>query len=126
MILNQNNSAVLIIDVQEKLINAVFNKDTVIKKANVITKAASILNIPIFVTEQYPQGLGETIGDLKQNAKVYTKTTFNALFDENLLNDLKTSGKKPKWNKLRLSTQLLLLEVSWREIRAELKKHMRK
>ncbi len=94
MILNQDDVAILIIDIQEKLANAVFNKEIVLKKAEIITKAASILNIPVFVTEQYPQGLGETVKDLKQNAKVYIKTAFNALSDEKLLNELKSTGKK--------------------------------
>ena len=94
MILNQDNTTVLIIDVQEKLVNAVFNKETVLKKADIISKAASILNLPVFVTEQYPQGLGETVGKLKQNAKVFVKTAFNALADENLLEELKKSEKK--------------------------------
>lgn len=94
MILNQNDSALLIIDVQEKLVNAVFNKETVLKNAKIITKASTILDIPVFVTEQYPQGLGETIEDLKENAKIYTKTAFNALSDEELLNELKSYKKK--------------------------------
>ena len=94
MILNQENTAILIIDVQEKLVNAIFNKELVLKNSNVITKAASCLELPVFVTEQYPQGLGETVGDLKQNAKVFIKTSFNALEDDNFLEELKKSEKK--------------------------------
>ena len=94
MIINQENSLILIIDIQEKLANAIYNKDLVTKNADIITKAANILDLPIFVTEQYPQGLGETIKDFKLNAKTYIKTAFNALEDDKLLNDLKSTGKK--------------------------------
>ncbi len=93
MILNQENCLFLIIDVQEKLLNAVFNKDIVEKKSLILTKTAEILNIPVFVTEQYPQGLGESIEGIKDNAQVFIKTAFNALNDENLVSEIKNSGR---------------------------------
>lgn len=94
MILNQENTIILIIDIQEKLINATFNKDLLAQKAKILVKAANILGLPIFVTEQYPQGLGETISSIKENAKVFIKTDFNALTDKNLLIELKNTNKK--------------------------------
>lgn len=94
MILNQENCLMLVIDVQEKLLNAVFNKEEVEKKSRILAKTTEILNIPIIVTEQYPQGLGETIEGIKDSAKVFIKTAFNALNDESLVNDLKTYNKK--------------------------------
>lgn len=93
MILDQDNSLLLIIDIQEKLLKAVFNKELLEKKAKILTEACSILNIPVYITEQYPQGLGETIPALKRTNNVFIKTSFNALVDENLLGALKASGK---------------------------------
>ena len=46
-ILNTDDSLLLIIDVQEKLLNAVFNKELCSKKAEIIAKAANILGIPV-------------------------------------------------------------------------------
>lgn len=90
--LNTNDTAILIIDIQEKLLNAVFNKEIIAKNAEIIAKTSNILNIPVFITEQYPQGLGCTITSIKanlsDNTKFYEKTAFNALIDENLKNDL--------------------------------------
>ena len=95
MILNQDNSMVLMVDVQEKLVNAVFNKEQVIKNAGIITKAASILCLPLFVTEQYPQGLGETIEDFKEGAEeIFIKTSFSALEDAKLVAKLHNMEKK--------------------------------
>lgn len=94
MILNQDDSLVLVIDVQEKLLNAVFNKEEVSKKSRILAKSANILNLPIIVTEQYPQGLGETIDGIKDSAKLFIKTAFNALTDDLLLKELQKSGKK--------------------------------
>lgn len=93
MILNQENSLILVIDVQEKLLNAVFNKDLLAKKAKIVVDAANILSLPIIVTEQYPKGLGETVDGIKNSAKVFEKTAFNALSDPLLLSELKQSGK---------------------------------
>ena len=95
MILNQEDSLVLIIDVQEKLLNAVFNKDLVEKKSKIIAKSTQILDLPLFITEQYPQGLGETVEGLKENTdNVFIKTDFNALTDDILLQSLKSTGRK--------------------------------
>ncbi len=79
-ILNQDKCALMIIDVQEKLLNAVFNKEQVKKNAEILANAASILEIPIYITEQYPKGLGSTIETIKGD-KYYEKTSFNALSD---------------------------------------------
>ena len=94
MLINQDDAIFLIIDIQEKLLNAVFNKEILEKKSKIMYEAASKLGLPIFVTEQYPQGLGNTVLDLKDTDNVYIKTTFDALADENLLTALKNTGKK--------------------------------
>ena len=85
MIINQDNCLFLIIDIQEKLLNAVFNKESLEKKASILSKAANLLNIPLLVTEQYPKGLGETIENLKYNAQIFVKDDFNALNNDDLL-----------------------------------------
>lgn len=91
--LNQENTLLLVIDIQEKLLNAVFNKANLEKKSQIMKNASDILSIPIIVTEQYPRGLGETVNNLKVGASVYEKTSFNALEDVNLLEELKNIGK---------------------------------
>ena len=97
-ILNIENSLVLIIDVQEKLLNAVYNKEYCGKKAEILAKAANILGIPVIVTEQYPKGLGSTIEGVKsalgENAVYFEKTSFSALENQEVLEALKNTGKK--------------------------------
>lgn len=96
--LNQNDSLLLIIDVQEKLLNAVFNKATLEKKAQIMAGAAKILGIPTIVTEQYPKGLGATVDSVKTalagDTKFFEKTSFSALKNEDVLEAIKNSGKK--------------------------------
>lgn len=85
-------TSILIIDVQEKLLNAVFNPETVKKNTEILAKAAEILELPVFITEQYPKGLGSTV--IPVDGKVYEKTAFNALEDKTLLEDLKACGNQ--------------------------------
>ena len=97
-ILNIEDSVVMIIDVQEKLLNAVFNKAFLEKKATIIANTAKILGIPVIVTEQYPKGLGATVESLKEalpeNTQYFEKTAFSALENNDVLEALKNSGKK--------------------------------
>jgi len=97
-LINSENSLVLIIDVQEKLLNAAFNRETLGKKAEIIAKAANVLNIPVVVTEQYPKGLGATIDSVKNafadTTQTFEKITFSAFDNENVLSAVKSSGKK--------------------------------
>ena len=82
--LNIDDSVILIIDVQEKLLNAVFNKDICLKNAVIMAKAAQILNIPMIITEQYPKGLGSTVVEITDGigtANFFEKTSFSA-FEE--------------------------------------------
>lgn len=97
-ILNIEDSIVMIIDVQEKLLNAVFNKTSLEKKATTLANTAKILEIPVIVTEQYPKGLGATVETLKEvlpeNTQYFEKTAFSALENNDVLEALKNSGKK--------------------------------
>ncbi|HSA05900.1 MAG TPA: isochorismatase family protein [Candidatus Gastranaerophilales bacterium] len=79
--INIENSLILIIDIQEKLVN-MLQKDTISNKAAKLLNAAKILDIPSIVTEQYPKGLGATVNELKQEATnktiFFEKTSFSA------------------------------------------------
>ena len=90
--LSIENSVVVIIDIQEKLVNAV-GKYSPVDKASRICNAANILNIPLIVTEQYPKGLGKTVAELKlENAYCVEKTAFSAY--EDIKNKLESLNKK--------------------------------
>lgn len=97
-LLNENNTIFLIIDVQEKLLNAVFNKDIVSKNSGILAKAASILKIPTVITEQYPKGLGETVSEVKDSigadVEIFEKNTFSALDNDEIKKFVKSKKRK--------------------------------
>ena len=97
-LLEQKDCIFLMVDIQERLLNSVFNKDILAKKAEIVAEASTILDIPTIVTEQYPKGLGATVSNVKDKlsneTKYFEKTTFNALQDESLLAELKSLNRK--------------------------------
>ena len=95
--LSAENSLVLIIDIQEKLV-AALNKDIVVSNAVKVASAAKLLGIPVLLTEQYPKGLGNTVSDLMnvlpQGSDVVEKTYFNVLLEDGMSEKIKSYGKK--------------------------------
>ena len=97
--LNIDTSALIIIDIQEKLVKAANNGEKVANNAAKLAKTANILGIDTVVTEQYPKGLGATVTEVSdsfsQNVFISEKTAFSALLEENIKNkvkELKTKG----------------------------------
>ncbi len=73
------NTSIICIDVQEKLVNMLDNGEIIKNNAIKIMQAAKILNIDTIITEQYPKGLGNTIEEISnKNFKTIEKTTFSA------------------------------------------------
>lgn len=96
-VLNPENSLLLMIDVQEKLVNAL-DKNIIVKRVANLVKSAALLDIPVVVTEQYPKGLGATVAEVSsefpENTPVFEKVSFNALETEGVLDKIKSYGKK--------------------------------
>jgi len=95
--LDANDSLLLIIDVQEKLVN-MLDKSVVVERTAKLAKAAQILGIPTIATQQYSKGLGQTVDSVKENfaqdTYIAEKTSFSALKEEGFTDKLKSYGKK--------------------------------
>ena len=59
--LDKEHTAFVLIDIQERLAPAISGIQDVIDNANKLSRGASVLKIPMLVTEQYPKGLGHTL-----------------------------------------------------------------
>jgi nicotinamidase-related amidase len=62
--LTASQGALLVVDAQEKLLRAIDGRDRVLANILWLVRAARILDVPVFATEQYPKGLGPTVGVL--------------------------------------------------------------
>lgn len=65
-LMSRDDTALLVVDVQEKLLPLIFNRPEVVWNVRRLVDGARILGVPIGATEQYPQGLGPTTPDLAE------------------------------------------------------------
>lgn len=82
--LNREDSLILIIDIQERLVPAMYLGDRVVKNADILIQGARAMDLPVVATEQYPKGLGSTIEKLKENLdeeNIFEKNSFTACIE---------------------------------------------
>jgi nicotinamidase-related amidase len=63
-LLQADQCALLVVDIQEKLLPPIFNKDELVKHSQLLVHLANILKIPTIVTTQYSKGLGATVPEI--------------------------------------------------------------
>ncbi len=66
MLIHPNKSCLLIVDIQDKLIPAIYESDTLISNTRWLAEIALKLNIPVLTSEQYPKGLGHTVQEIAE------------------------------------------------------------
>jgi len=72
------DTALLVVDVQEKLIHLIEQQETIVWNIRRLLDAAEILDLFVAATEQYPQGLGQTVGGLSNLlGEISEKTAFS-------------------------------------------------
>jgi isochorismate hydrolase len=93
--LKPDTTALLLIDIQEKILSVMDKPAQIIKNSLKLIKGFKILNIPIFYTEQYPKGLGNTSAALLkelQGLSAIQKMTFSCAGAGNLFPRLKDNN----------------------------------
>ncbi len=63
-LLQAEQCALVVVDIQEKLLPPIFNKDELIKNSQLLVRLANVLEIPVVVTTQYAQGLGAVVPEI--------------------------------------------------------------
>ena len=92
-----DNTALILIDVQEKLTAVMSQKDHLLKNLQILIQGAQILDIPIYWVEQYPQGLGPTvpqIAALLEGQNPLSKLSFSACGQQEFLDQLKVGNHR--------------------------------
>ena len=98
MIIKANETAAIIVDVQEKLMTAMYNREMVEENVNRLAGGLKLLEVPMIVTQQYTKGIGmsipsvmETIGE---GFSYMEKTSFGVFGDEAIKEAVNGLGKK--------------------------------
>jgi nicotinamidase-related amidase len=62
--LTRSKAGLVVVDVQERLLPSIFEKERVLQNTVRLVQGAAVLQIPVFVTEQYRKGLGPTVPEV--------------------------------------------------------------
>src|SRR5579872_6656346 len=72
--------ALIVIDIQEKLLPPIFERERLVRNSQLLIRAARILKIPTLLSTQYARGLGPTvpaIASLLPDTDAIDKTLFS-------------------------------------------------
>jgi len=94
-LLTTDKTALLIIDIQERIIRVISEYKTVVENTIKLIKGFKVLGIPIYYTEQYPKGLGPTVESIQnelEGNEAIQKLSFSCSGAGDLFNELKKNG----------------------------------
>jgi nicotinamidase-related amidase len=91
--LQAEHCALLVIDIQEKLLPPIFNKETLVRNTQLLLRLASILSVPTTATTQYVKGLGPTVAGvsslLPAEQEPFDKLEFSCFGSDRFCSSLK-------------------------------------
>lgn len=104
-IIRKDDSILLLIDFQEKLLPAMKLAEEIEEKTIRLIKGCKAFNLPILATQQYTKGLGDTVASIKKAleetlpnndamVKIFEKTSFSCLGEHNFLQTLKSLDRR--------------------------------
>lgn len=92
-LMSRNDTALLVVDMQEKLLRLMAGHERVTWNARRLIDGAKLLGLPVAATEQYPQGLGPTTPDLAQRiGPMPAKVMFSCRECQGVLDDFRQRG----------------------------------
>jgi len=95
--LSTDNTIMLVVDIQERLLPSIHNHETLVRKTAGCISGVRLLDIPIIVLQQYTKGLGETVQPLQTalgDFQPVEKVTFSAFQTVEFVDKLEQYGRK--------------------------------
>jgi nicotinamidase-related amidase len=95
-LLQKETTALLVIDVQERLMPVIHGQEQIFASVNKLLRGAEILGLETIITEQYPKGLGNTCKEVEigENKTLIEKVCFSCMQSEPVTEQLKLTNKK--------------------------------
>lgn len=97
MLIRAKDSALVVIDMQERLVPAMLAPARTLKNAALLVEAAREVDVPVILTEQYPKGLGRTVPELAAvagDSPVFEKIHFSCMEDHKFADALSGLDRK--------------------------------
>jgi nicotinamidase-related amidase len=95
--ISRTNAVLIIIDIQGNLAQAMYDKENLFANNVKLIQGFKAFNLPIIVTEQIPQKLGQTIPQIAsqlEGINPIAKETFSCWDDLNFIKQLKALSRK--------------------------------
>jgi nicotinamidase-related amidase len=97
MMINTANTALLVIDFQERLMPHIHMHEVLERRAAAMVDGCKLLDIPIITMQQYTKGLGETVAPIKKALdgifNPMDKVTFSGCKNEAIAEGIKNLGR---------------------------------
>lgn len=95
--LEADQCALVVIDIQEKLLPPIFQKEQLVRNSQLLIRAAGILKIPTLLSTQYSKGLGATIPEVSRllpETEAIDKTLFSCFGSDVFCSVIKRLGSQ--------------------------------
>jgi nicotinamidase-related amidase len=95
--LESSRCALVVVDIQEKLLPPIHEKERLVRNTQILIRLANILEMPVLVTTQYAKGLGgivAPIAELLPQVSAMDKTEFSCFGSEQFCSALKGFPRK--------------------------------
>ncbi len=121
MLLDKDQSCVVLIDVQEKLKPFILESDTLVANCQWLLSLSNELAVAKIVSEQYPSGLGPTVETLlsliNPNEGPLKKVHFSCWGDANFQTRVRTLNKK-QFVLIGIETHVCVLQTAFQLLQA--------
>ncbi len=94
-LIEREDSVLVVVDIQEKLMPVIANREKVIDNTVRLLKFSEIIGLPVILTEQGK--LGSTVNEIKQeipNLEPITKLAFNCFLCDEFVDNIRQIGRK--------------------------------
>jgi nicotinamidase-related amidase len=95
--LEADRCALVLVDIQEKLLPPIHEKERLLRNASLLIRLAKILHLPVLVTTQYAKGLGDVVAEiaelLPESARM-DKTEFSCFGSDEFCGAMKALPRK--------------------------------
>ena len=97
--LNEKDTMLLVVDIQERLAPAMQPElyGALVENMRRFGAARAVLDLPVVVTEQYPKGLGPTVAPIRdafEGVAAREKISFSAMGDEGIAKTIEAVGRQ--------------------------------
>ena len=105
----------LIVDVQEKVFRAVDRQMDVLHTMQTLIKGMQLMHLPIYISEQYPTGLGPTVQGIRElltnDVMIFSKRTFSC-WKTQAIRDMIVKSGITQWILVGIETHVCILQTA--------------